>query len=347
MMLERSVAVLWPDEMDDVQEPLNRAVQTAPSPVASHHFTVVVLDSAASLQAGWVLDVLAEANRVGDAARFTWDVLSFQAYMEAERAGRSVDLAEGGRSRAALFLAAETPDLRLSELERERLRKSVRQLSLSLACGPAVELFAACSVLKDKSAAACRTTRAWLREKYPEISFLDAPLHWSGTIGTSAGGATIAAATLDALGKLGLSPLAREIGGRLLIPTLKVERPGLSPRARFGARSTKIAKAVAFMERNLEEELQVEAVASHVGTSVRQLERLFKTQMATTPARFLKRLRLGRARELLVNTELSIVQIGCATGFESPTHFAKCFKRSFSVPPTKWRQHRRRASAIG
>lgn len=302
------------------------------------HVTVISLDSSAALQLGWVLDVLAEANRISGTARFTWDVLSFADYLGELRRERTQSSRALVEPRAAVFIAGDRLHLGLDDLDRERLRRSVRQLRLALACGPAVELFASCSLLQGHTAAACRMTSLWLGEQFPDVSFRVQPLCWNGKIGTSTGGVAIAAAVLELMSRLDLSRLALEIQGRLLLPSLNSEQSGLSPRIRFGARSRKIIKAIAFMQDNIESPISVSVVASHVGSSVRQLERLFKIQIETTPARFLKRLRLERARELLMNTELSIIETVCAAGFKNQSHFSRCFRFAFSEAPTKWRE---------
>lgn len=338
MMLE-SRALLDHGGLDGTGNPPSRAESSTVA--AKHHVTVVSVDPSAALQLGWVLDILVEANRISPETRFTWDVLSLADYDGILRDGTHQRSQTMYDTHSAVFVAGERPQVVLNDLERERLRRSVRQLNLALACGPAVELFAACSLLQGHSAAACRTASVWMREQFPGTLFRGEPLCWNGRIGTSTGGVAVAAAMLELLARLGLSRLSREIGGRLLLPGLRVEQPGLSPRARFGARSSKIVKAISFMQENLEGPLSVHEVASHVGSSVRQLERLFNTEMQTTPARFLKRLRLEQAQALLLNTELSMIEIVCAAGFESPTHFSKAFRREFSVSPSKWRQERR------
>ena len=307
-----------------------------------HHFMIVLLDTEFSLQVAWVLDILAETNRAEAANRFSWEVMPASLFLRAERENwRNAHHAEV-QSRSAVFLAEGPLDLTLDDVSRERFRQAIGRLTMAVACGPAVELFAACSVLNEKSAAACRATRAWLCEKYPQVGFIDGVVHWNGHVGTSAGGAATAKVILEALARLGFAELSSDVAGRLLIPHGSHARSsGIQPKTRYGVRGTKITKAIAFMEQNLEEELHIETVAAHVGSSIRQLERLFKTQLNTTPARFVKMLRLDRAKELLANTELSVVQVSCATGFENPTHFSKCFKHRFSTAPTAWRDVRR------
>lgn len=305
----------------------------------THHFAIVPFGASFSLPVACALDVLAEANRVAKANLFSWEVMPIGAFIRAMRDG--VSSGPGTPSRSAVFLADTPLELDLREVEREKFRKALGQLPIALACGPAVELFAACAVLEDKPAAASAATRAWLSEKYPTVRFVNGVVHWEGRIGTSVGGAATAAAVLDCIARLGFADLAAELAGRLLLPDHSpAKRCASSPKLRYGVRGAKISRAIAFMEMNLEEPLPIDVVAAEVGSSVRQLERLFKTQLDTTPARFLKRLRLERAKELLSNTELSIVEVVCATGFENPTHFSKCFKRRFAAAPTVWRSAR-------
>ncbi|MBZ9711437.1 helix-turn-helix domain-containing protein [Mesorhizobium sp. ESP7-2] len=67
------------------------------------------------------------------------------------------------------------------------------------------------------------------------------------------------------------------------------------------------------------------AIATKIGTSRRQLERLFHSYLSTTPSRHYLNLRLSRARQLLDTTDLRILEIAIACGFESPSHFRRVF----------------------
>lgn len=337
------------DPMTSLASPVRLAEPPVPWHTArphAHHFVIVPFGSTFSLPLACALDVLAEANRVAQANLFSWEIMPISAFLGAVHENPHCGSCAQGQSRSAVFLADMPLELDLRDVEREKFRKAAGQLPLALACGPAVELFAACALLDDKPAAASAATRAWLGEKYPNLRFVNGAVHWAGRIGTSIGGAATAAAVLDCIARLGFGALAAELAGRLLLPDHSPAKPcASSPKLRYGVRGAKISRAIAFMERNLEEPLQTDVVAAEVGSSVRQLERLFKTQLDTTPARFLKRLRLERAKELLSNTELSIVEVVCATGFENPTHFSKCFKRRFSAAPTVWRSARQQRAS--
>ena len=65
--------------------------------------------------------------------------------------------------------------------------------------------------------------------------------------------------------------------------------------------------------------------------SRRQIERLFKRHLDRVPTRYYLELRLRRARELLLQTSMSIMDITIACGFRSPPHFSKCYRSSSAI----------------
>jgi len=108
--------------------------------------------------------------------------------------------------------------------------------------------------------------------------------------------------------------------------------------ARVGAKQQKIIEAASFMEANVEETMSLDAVAEHVGLSRRHLERLFKQHLDCHPARYYLELRLSRARQLLLQTDMSIIEVTLSCGFQSPPHFSKCYKDMFGHPPSAERR---------
>ena len=99
--------------------------------------------------------------------------------------------------------------------------------------------------------------------------------------------------------------------------------------------SAPLREVVKLMDANLEEPLELEQLAVYVGRSRRQLERLFKEQLGTTPQRYYLELRITEARRLLQHTELSQVDVLVACGFVSPSHFSKCYSAYFGYRPSK------------
>jgi transcriptional regulator GlxA family with amidase domain len=99
--------------------------------------------------------------------------------------------------------------------------------------------------------------------------------------------------------------------------------------------SAPLREVVKLMDANLEEPLELEQLAVYAGRSRRQLERLFREQLGTTPQRYYLELRITEARRLLQHTELSQVEILVACGFVSPSHFSKCYSSYFGYRPSK------------
>jgi transcriptional regulator GlxA family with amidase domain len=99
--------------------------------------------------------------------------------------------------------------------------------------------------------------------------------------------------------------------------------------------SAPLKEVVKLMDANLEEPLEMEQLAVYAGRSRRQIERLFKEQLGTTPQRYYLELRITEARRLLQHTELSQVEVLVACGFVSPSHFSKCYSAYFGYRPSK------------
>ena len=96
-------------------------------------------------------------------------------------------------------------------------------------------------------------------------------------------------------------------------------------------------EVVKIMEENLEEPLPQTTFARESGLSRRQLERLFRKYMSTTPTRYYLNLRLARARLLLRQTSMSILSVALACGFVSASHFSKCYRECYSRTPREER----------
>lgn len=101
----------------------------------------------------------------------------------------------------------------------------------------------------------------------------------------------------------------------------------------LGTNQPKLLEIVALMESNLEEPIGLDELASYVGVSRRQLERLFQKNLHCSPSRYYLKLRLTRARQLLKQTAMSIIEVASACGFVSTPHFSKCYREFFGIPP--------------
>lgn len=118
------------------------------------------------------------------------------------------------------------------------------------------------------------------------------------------------------------------------------ERQRIALQTRFGVLQPQLSEAVTLMENNIEETLSTDDIAQLVGLSRRQLERQFKQYLGTMPSRYYLELRLKKARQLLLESNSSIVQIGLMCGFSSGAHFSTAFGAQFGFTPREERQRK-------
>jgi transcriptional regulator GlxA family with amidase domain len=116
------------------------------------------------------------------------------------------------------------------------------------------------------------------------------------------------------------------------------DRQRMSLRSRLGISHPKLLKVLELMEEHLEEPLPRSDLARRTGLSTRQLERLFRKYLGRTPTRYYQELRLYRARTLLTQTSLSVLDVALACGFVSASHFSKCYREFFRCTPREERQ---------
>ena len=105
-----------------------------------------------------------------------------------------------------------------------------------------------------------------------------------------------------------------------------------------GNQSEKLIIAVELMEANVREPISQTDISLYTGVSRRQLQRLFQRYLLCTPSRYYSQIRLARARELLHQTSMSLVEISALTGFVSSSHFSKSYKGHFGHSPSAERK---------
>lgn len=129
--------------------------------------------------------------------------------------------------------------------------------------------------------------------------------------------------------------LATKVSEQCLLDRIRGphDRQRMPIRLRLGVHHPKLIMAIELMEANIEDPLPQEQLAYYVGLSRRQLERLFRRHMGRTPAQYYLELRLERARHLLFQTDLPIMNIACACGFVSASHFSTCYRQMFGKTP--------------
>lgn len=100
----------------------------------------------------------------------------------------------------------------------------------------------------------------------------------------------------------------------------------------------KFRRVLAAMEADLARDFNLRQLAEVAGMSECHFSRMFKKAAGYSPLQFFIRLRMARARQLLLETDQSIIDIGLEVGYSSHSHFSQVFKREVGVTPTQYRQ---------
>ncbi|MCP4319835.1 MAG: GlxA family transcriptional regulator [Hyphomicrobiales bacterium] len=119
------------------------------------------------------------------------------------------------------------------------------------------------------------------------------------------------------------------------------DRQRLPLRARLGVQNSKVLLIIELMESNLSEPLSLLEIADYAGLSRRQIERLFRQEMGRSPARYYLEIRLDRARHLLIQSSMPVVEVAVACGFVSASHFSKCYRELYGRSPQQERADRK------
>lgn len=180
-------------------------------------------------------------------------------------------------------------------------------------------------------------------EAFPQVDVYADLYEIDGNIYTCAGGT----ASLDMM----LSLIDQDFGETLVNSVCEQaltdrvrgphDRQRLPLRARLGVQNAKVLSIIELMESHLSEPLSLLEIADSVDLSRRQIERLFRQEMGRSPARYYLEIRLDRARHLLVQSSMPVVEVAVACGFVSASHFSKCYRELYNRSPQQERAERK------
>ena len=188
-----------------------------------------------------------------------------------------------------------------------------------------------------------------LKEQFPRVIFSDQLFAIDRDRYTCSGGVAPLDLMLNIIKDQLGSDIAPMISEQFILDRIRndQDRQHVPLQARVGLFHENLIEAAALMESNIEEPLSLDEIAGLVGVSRRQIERLFKRYVGEVPTKYYLDMRLRRARTLLLQTAMSIMDIAVACGFQSPPHFSKCYRNLFGHTPSAERQLSRRNTRGG
>ena len=297
------------------------------------------------------LDALRMANRMRGQQIYEWKVLTFNGEPISSSSGLTIT-PDGDIKCAAdldiLFVCAgDKVHLTLDKSLFFSLRKlAQKKVALGAICTGSYML--ACAGLLD----GYRCTIHWenmasMREEFPRIIVTQELFEIDRDRYTCSGGIAPLDMMLNIISHHHGAQLAVAISEEFICERIRGrhDRQRVPLRLHLGTGQPKLVEAVALMEANLEEPMSLDELAQHVRLSRRQLERLFQKHLSCVPTRYYLELRLAKARQLLLQTSMSIVDVAFASGFVSAPHFSKCYRDFYGIPPRDERRQRRPAAS--
>ncbi|WP_127112058.1 GlxA family transcriptional regulator [Shimia sediminis] len=309
----------------------------------TRRFVFVLLENFTLLSFASALDCLRLANRQNPTPLYEWtligeggDTAKSSTYTEFSLDDDLIDLHRddtvilcGG-----IDIQAATSKKLLAWLRREA-RKGVRVGGLCTAA----YVMAKAGLLDNKKATIHWENQDSFAEEFPEVELGKSVFAMDGNRLTTAGGTSSIDMFLQIIADDHGEELANWVADQQIYSSIRTDQDTqrLSVPTRIGVRHPKLSQVIQMMESNIEEPISPSILAKDVGMSTRQLERLFRRYLNRSPKRYYMELRLQKARNLLMQTDMSVINVALACGFASPSHFSKCYRAHYDTTPYRER----------
>ena len=326
------------------------ASRPGPSFELSRRFVFLLQPDFTLLSFASALECLRIANRVLGINAYTWITVSENGAPVTCSAGTifHVDGDLGELDRDDTLVVCGGLDIQsvstkkiLSWLRREA-RKGVGMVGL---CTGAYTL-AKAGLLDGKRATIHWENQDSFAEEFEEVTLTKSVFVVDGNRMTTAGGTSSIDLMLKLIADDHGEDSANAVADQQIYASIRTDQDTqrLSVPTRIGVRHPKLSQVIHMMESHIEEPISPSILAKDVGMSTRQLERLFRRYLNRSPKRYYMELRLQKARNLLMQTDMSVINVALACGFASPSHFSKCYRAHYNTTPYRERGHATRLS---
>ncbi len=320
-----------------------QSVAIVPQATKPRKFVFVLLPKFTLLSFASALECLRISNRMSNQILYEWEIISENGTSIICSAGIEFsvdhDLNELNRDDTIMLCGGEniraaTTKRLLSWLRRE----SRRGLAIAGLCTGAFPL-AKAGLLEGKRATIHWENQDSFTEEFENVELTKSVFIIEGNRMTTAGGTSSIDLMLKLIANDHGEDLANAVADQQIYSSIRTTQDvqRLSVPTRLGVRHPKLGQVIQMMERNIEEPISPSILAKHVAMSTRQLERLFRRYLSRSPKRYYMELRLQKARNLLMQTDMSVINVALACGFASPSHFSKCYRAHYATTPYRER----------
>jgi transcriptional regulator GlxA family with amidase domain len=310
---------------------------------APEKFVFLLLKNFTLIAFACAVEPLRLANRIAGRRLYAWSLVSETGGPVAASNGVPLvaDGAIGEAPRDATIIVCGGVDVKaattrgvLTWLRRE----SRRGMAIGAVCTGAHAL-AKAGLLDGRRCTIHWENRDSFEEDFPEIELVQTVYVIDANRYTAAGGTASADMMLQLVSRRHGPEMATLVADQMIHTALRSDRDEqrLSIPTRIGVRHPRLGAVIQMMETNIEEPISPALLAQDVGLSARQLERLFRRYLNRSPKRYYMELRLQKARNLLLQTDMSVINVALACGFASPSHFSKCYRAVYKTTPYRER----------
>lgn len=283
------------------------------------------------------------ANRVADRALYSWSLFSVDGRPVRASNGIAVEVdgdleAAGNLSTIVVCSGIEVHRFQDKQLFSWLRRMDRKGADIGALC-TASHLLARAGLLDGHRCTIHWENLAGFIEDFPDIEVTSELFEIDRNRFSCSGGTAAIDMMLNVISVQHGHELAASVADQFLHERIRDQRDHqrMSLPARLGVRHPKLLAVIDQMEQNLEEPQSRSELAQGAGLSTRQLERLFRKYLNRSPARYYLELRLNKARLLLLQTNMSVIDVALACGFVSASHFSKCYRDFFGRTPRKER----------
>ena len=306
-------------------------------------FVFVLLPNFTLLSFAASIEALRVANRMAGARLYEWTVTGEGGDTITCSAGTEFkldcDLPELRRDDVIILCGGLDVQNATSKRLLNWLRREARHgLKIGAVCTASYAL-AAAGVLDGKRATIHWENHDSFSEVFENINLTKSVYVLDGNRFTAAGGTSAIDLMLKLIADEHGPDLANSVADQLVYSSIRTDQDTqrLSVPTRIGVRHPKLAQVIRMMETHIEDPISPAILAQDVGMSTRQLERLFRRYLSRSPKRYYMELRLQKARNLLMQTDMSVINVALACGFTSPSHFSKCYRAHYQTTPYRER----------
>ena len=306
-------------------------------------FVFVLIENFTLLSFSSALDALRIANRMSGKKLYDWTFIGENEEFVSCSAGTQFkidnSLVELHRDDTILLCGGTAIQESTSKKLIGWLRREARRgLIIGGLCTAAYPM-AKAGLLDDKKATIHWENQDSFAEEFLEVELTKTVFVCDGNRYTTAGGTSSIDLLLKIIADEHGEELANAVADQMIYSSIRTDQDTqrLSVPTRIGVRHPKLSKVIQMMEINIEEPISPSILAKDVGMSTRQLERLFRRYLDRSPKRYYMELRLQKARNLLMQTDMSVINVALACGFASPSHFSKCYRAHYDTTPYRER----------